>query len=512
MRQNLSRRDFLKLAGLAPLGFIAPPLIKKLGVNSHLQGERKNVLVVLFDSFSAHDISMYGYGRETTPNLSRLAKRATVFYNHFSGGNYTTPGTASLLTMSHPWSHRAFRFGTRVIEDYSNKSVFHAFKDYHRVGYTHNPLANTLLIQFQMDMDEYVPMEKLFVSDDGLIRDLFSKDEDIATVSWTREIKRSEYGYSYSLLLNYLYEQYKELQLASYKDLYPNGMPNTVGGNYYALEEGIDWLRDQVTEFPQPFFAYIHYHPPHFPYKPRIEFNNIFTKDAFKPLDKPEGVFSEGNSYDTLSRARSYYDEFILNVDSEFGRLFDTLESSGILDNTWVVLTSDHGEMQERGISGHVTPTLYQPIVHVPLMIFEPGKSTGSEVHTATSAVDLMTTLLYLTGHEIPAWSEGNILPPYSTGAPERSNHVYTVQARRNNIELPLTEVSVSQVIDNYKLIYYLGYEQLGSAGELYQLFDLKSDPEEFNDLAVIKRETASDLLNLLKIKLNEVNAPYRPG
>ncbi|RJP51400.1 MAG: hypothetical protein C4583_08775 [Anaerolineaceae bacterium] len=509
MNHGLGRRDFLKLAGLLPIGFVAPPLVKKLGAASLLQGERKNVLVILFDSFSASNISLHGYGRKTTPNLDKLARRATVYFNHYAGGNYTTPGTASLLTMTHPWSHRAFRFAAEVVESYMDKNVFRAFEDYHRIGYTHNPLANILLSQFQRNIDEHVPMEKLFISDDGLIRDLFAKDEDIATVSWSREMKRSEYGYSYSLFLSRLYEKYKERKLASYKERYPNGLPNTNGGNYYALEEGIDWLMDEITEFPQPFFAYVHYHPPHFPYKPRIEFNNIFVNDLWKPLNKPDDLFTEENSYETLAKARAYYDESILNVDSEFGRLFDRLESSGILENTWVVLTSDHGEMQERGISGHVTPTLYQPIVRVPLMIFEPGQLTGREVHTPTSAVDLMTTLLHVTGHDIPAWSEGSILPPY---APPSDSEVFTVQARRNNVELPLTEATIMQVSGKYKLIYYLGYEQIGGAGERWQLFDIEADPEELNDISTTKKDTASELLEKLKFKLKEVNKPFQGG
>jgi arylsulfatase A-like enzyme len=311
------------------------------------------------------------------------------------------------------------------------------------------------------------------------------------------------------LFLSRLYEKYKERKLASYKERYPNGLPNTNGGNYYALEEGIDWLMDEITEFPQPFFAYVHYHPPHFPYKPRIEFNNIFVNDLWKPLNKPDDLFTEENSYETLAKARAYYDESILNVDSEFGRLFDRLESSGILENTWVVLTSDHGEMQERGISGHVTPTLYQPIVRVPLMIFEPGQLTGREVHTPTSAVDLMTTLLHVTGHDIPAWSEGSILPPY---APPSDSEVFTVQARRNNVELPLTEATIMQVSGKYKLIYYLGYEQIGGAGERWQLFDIEADPEELNDISTTKKDTASELLEKLKFKLKEVNKPFQGG
>ncbi len=165
--------------------------------------------------------------------------------------------------------------------------------------------------------------------------------------------------------------------------------------------------------------------------------------------------------------------------------------------------------MQERGISGHVTPTLYQPIVRVPLMIFEPGQQTGREIHTPTAAVDLMTTMLHVTGHRIPDWSEGVILPPFTPQILQKENPVYTVQARRNNVELPLTEATIIQVLGNYKLIYYLGYEQLGSPGEHYQLFDIKSDPEELTDLTATKKETAAELLNMLKSKLREVNEPF---
>ncbi len=64
----------------------------------------------------------------------------------------------------------------------------------------------------------------------------------------------------------------------------------------------------------------------------------------------------------------------ILYADKEFGRFFDYLDSSGLLDNTWVVLTSDHGEMFERGIDGHDTEVLYEPVIRIPLMIFEPGR------------------------------------------------------------------------------------------------------------------------------------------
>lgn len=512
MKPNLSRRDFLKLAGAMPLGFIAPPLIKKLGFSPLLQGEKKNVLVIVFDAFSAKNISMYGYERKTTPNLEKLAKRATVYHNHFSGGNYTTPGVASLLTMTLPWTHRAIRFGAEVTSSFANKSVFHTFDDYYRVGYTHNPLANTLLKQFQSGIDDYTPREKLFIKDDGLIRNLFSNDEDIATVGWTRDMKRIEDGYAYSLFFSHLYEKYQERKIASYKKDYPNGLPSAIGDNYYTLEEGINWLQEHITELPQPFFSYIHFLPPHFPYKSRREFNGVFVNDKWKPIDKPEGIFTEENPYETLAKARAYYDEFILNVDSEFGRLFDTLESTGQLENTWLVFTSDHGEMQERGISGHVTPTFYQPIVRVPLMIFEPGQQTGREIHTPTSAVDVMPTLLHVTGHSQPAWTEGTILPPYAPATQQPRKGIYAVAARHNEPTHQLSEVTIMHVEGNYKLIYYLGYKEFGSKGELSQLFDIQNDPEELNDLTLTQKGIASELLAKVKSKLKEVNEPYPAG
>lgn len=511
MKHGLSRRDFLKLAGVAPLGIVAPPLMQKLGVTHILQGERKNVLVVVFDALSAYNISLYGYGRETMPNLAKLAKRAKVYHNHFASGNFTTPGTASLLTMTLPWTHRAFRFGAKARESFTNKSIFNSFDDYYRIGYTHNPLANTLLSQFQTDIDEYVPREKLFINNDGLIRNLFSNDEDIATVGWIRAMKRSEEGFAYSLFLSHLYEKNRDRKIAGYKDLYPDGLPSTNGDNYFTLEAGIDWLENRLTDLPQPFFAYFHFFPPHFPYKPRREFTDTFVNDSWKPLDKPDDLFTEDNPYETLAKSRAYYDEFILNVDSEFGRLFDKLVSSGLLENTWVVFTSDHGEMQERGISGHTTPTLYQPIVRIPLMIFEPGQQTGQDIYTPTSAIDVMTTLLHVTGHNLPEWTEGTILPPYAPQVLRRDKAIYSVQARRNDPAHPITQGTIMHIESEYKLIYYLGYDELESKGERIQLFDIKADPEEINDLSTTRNGIASELLDKLKSKLKEVNEPFQP-
>lgn len=502
----LSRRDFLKLAGLASLGMVVPPAIKQIG--GSLQGDKKNVIILVFDALSAYNVSLYGYERETMPNLARLAKRATVFHNHYAGGNYTTPGTASLLTGALPWSHRAIGFNDPAIPEFTDKSIFHTFDDYHRVAYSHNTLVNTLFKQFVGDISEYVPQDRLFLFNDSFIRSFLGNDEDTATVGWARAMKRTE-GFSYSLFLSQLYEKLRDNTVADAASLYPLGLPNINNDNYFTLEQGVDWLAERLNELPRPFMGYFHFLPPHFPYKPHKDFIGAFSNDSFQPVLKPEDLFTEGRSDEFLMKWRNVYDEFVLHVDSEFGRLFDEMEKSGILDDTWLVLTSDHGEMFERGIWAHSTPTFYQPVIRVPMLIFEPGSQTGRDVFEKTSAVDIMPTLLHLTGHTIPDWVEGKILPPYADEVLQPERPIYAVNARRNKPTAPLTEVTVMQVQGDYKLVYYLGYNEYGAGDETILLFDIKNDPEELTDLSQSKPETAAEMLNIVKASLKEKNEPF---
>jgi len=184
------------------------------------------------------------------------------------------------------------------------------------------------------------------------------------------------------------------------------------------------------------------------------------------------------------------------------------MDQSGLLQNTWVVLTSDHGEMFERGVLGHITPLLYQPVIRVPLMIFEPGQQTRTDIYANTSAADLLPTLLHLAGKGQAHWSEGNVFSPYAPTKPNPERDLYVVQARRNDQYKPLTVATIVLVKGQYKLMYFFGYDELGGK-ERVELYDVQADPEEMNDLYSSKRETADELLNILKTKLAEVNKPF---
>ncbi len=512
MNNLITRRDFLKLSGLLPISMAAPRFLDSLDTNHQAQNNPPNVIVVVFDAFSALDISLYGYQRETTPNLARLAERAVVYHNHYSGGNFTTPGTASLLSGMLPWKHRQFVHYGEESEVFVKDNIFRAFENYYRVAYSHNPLANNLLSKLDWggNIDDYVPSKQLFLTTDGFIADWFKRDEDIASISWVRIIKKMEEGFAYSLFLPRVYEPYQENKIASSRPLYPRGIPSVKSDNYFLLEQAIDWLGSLVENTPQPFFNYFHLMPPHAPYKTHIDFYERFQDDNWKPVPKPLDLFGEKSNirYEDIWKKRTSYDEFILYADREFGRFFDNLEKSGLLENTWVILTSDHGEMFERGVFGHFTPLLYQPVIRVPLMIFEPGRTSCTDIYSNTSAVDVLPTLAHVTGQKPADWTEGTVLPPFG---PEQNSDrsLYVLEARTNAQYDPITVATTTMVKDSYKLQYYFGYDELGVDGERVELYDLKNDSDELNNLSSSKPETTSELLNELKKKLAEVNEPY---
>ena len=97
-------------------------------------------------------------------------------------------------------------------------------------------------------------------------------------------------------------------------------------------------------------------------------------------------------------------------------------------------------------------------LIPTPLLVFEPGRETSMEIYTPTSAIDVLPTLLHVTGHTIPEWVEGGILPPYRSTEvnPERS--VYVVRANKNGQYEPLNQRASTVIIKGrYKLLYYFG-------------------------------------------------------
>lgn len=522
MSRQIKRRDFLKslsLISLLPFLNKEPTFTGKINDLSQRQ-DAPNILILVFDTLSAKHMSLYGYQRETTPHLARFAEKATVYHAHHAGGNFTTPGTASLLTGSYPWSHRAFSLDGTVTEAYRQRNLFKAFAGgiYNRMAYTHNLMAHLLLDQFGEEIDLLVDPREFSLFDSQLLARAFPNDIRIAYLTddyLHNNLK--EYRARGSLFL-YMLDRIRiraqeENFRQEYADLFPKGTQEHTRVNmFFILEHAINGIKELISNSRRPFLGYFHLYPPHEPYRPRREFAELFD-DGWLPMVKSPRFFSDEVPDEALTFLRREYDQHLAYADAEFGRLYDFMVETGILDNTYVVFTSDHGELFERGIHGHVTPTMYEPLLHVPLIISKPNQQQREDVYASTSCVDLLPTLLYATGRDIPDWVEGQVLPPFANEENSSERIIYSVEAKRNPKQAPLTRATIAMVAGRYKLIHYFGYDDVEDEYEMYDVID---DPEETKDLYLSKesiraevREELMDKQNELKKKLQMVNQPY---
>lgn len=512
MGTSQNRRDFLKLLALLPPSLLAPGLFQA-PLHAAADPNAKNVLVIVFDALSAANIGLYGYPRATMPNLARLAGRSTVYHHHYAGGNFTTPGTSSLLTGTYPWTHRAIGLGRIVIESMKRESLFAFFQDYYRIAYSHNTIVNKLFKEFSADIGDLKAQRDLFLQDPLAFDKVFTEDADIAEVSYERAVKKTVPGYAYSLFFSALYDRIEVARTQDFLDQYPRGLPSTGQDNYFLLEHGVDWLSSLLPTAPAPYMAYIHFLPPHRPYCPSREFVGAFYQDTVGDyMEKPKSFFNHNDEYSIKiqTNERRRYDEFILYADHQLGRLYDALERTGVLDNTWVVFTSDHGEMCERGILGHHTPVLYQPIIHIPLLVHEPGQTTRRDVLESTSAVDVMPTLLHVTGHAIPPEVEGTLLPPFAEPAASDQRSIFAVEAKdtADPVRGHLFPLTLAMIKGAYKLIRYAGYPEQAGVDPLYELFDIEKDPEEMEDLAARQPALLAELRAEMLKTLQERDKP----
>lgn len=509
-QSSIHRREFIKLLSLASLAYLDNVLPGKSRCfdNKLNNGDISNIIILVFDALSAKHMSAFGYPRQTTPNISNFAKQANVYHNHYAGGNFTSPGTASLLTGVYPWSHRAFNLQSTVSNHFTNSNVFSYFSPSHHIStYTHNALVEILLHQFHNHIDDFYPLNTLTLLGEIYSDNIFPADFPVAF--WSERIIRGiESAIPSSIIfskigLEIMLRNYRELSMSMEID-YPQGIPYNYNGMNYILEMAIDWIMEQIVSLPQPYLTYYHLYPPHHPYLPRADFINLFN-DGWKPLKKPINSLINAEPYTEINKYRQQYDEYIAFVDSEFGRLMSYMKSNHILDNSILVLTSDHGELFERGIWGHVTPTLYEDLIRIPLIISMPGQQISQEIYSATSCIDLLPTLESVFGHDISGINEGRILPGFKSNTSSEDRSIYVVEAKYNNKYGHLTNGTVAIIKGRYKLIHYLGYKD-----ELPQeLYDLENDPEELENLYLDKRSVSKEMEFELLDQLNKVNQQY---
>lgn len=500
---GIDRRSFLKILGsVAPAVFL--PKIASWTGNSLGQSDtdKPNIIILLFDAMSARNLSVYGYPRHTTPNLERFAEHSIVYHSHTASANFTIPATSSLLTGTYPWTHRAINHRGMVRQDVVDKNVFRAVgAGYQRLAFPQNVWSDLIVSQFANDIDTFLP-SSTYATLDYLKGKMFSNDENMAVRSLD-DFMFKEHEQASMFLAPLLSAMYFRDAARLSSEGYPRGVPNNENYPlYFRLEDLFDGLASLVPGL-KSTFAYFHLYPPHAPYRASSKFDRTFI-DNFHPLRKPVHRFSGNSSNSRIESRRRFYDEYVASIDWEIGNLFDVFEKEGVFENSYVIVTADHGEMFERGEIAHTTPLLYEPVTNIPLLISTPGQKTRRDVFAPTNAVDLLPTVAQLSGGPIPDWGEGAFLPELG-GKEDYDRSTFSVEAKRVSAFGPLGIATVSMHKGGHKLIYYTGYEGMDS----FELYDLESDKEELEDLYPAQPAIAATLKEELLDSFSDGNKLY---
>jgi arylsulfatase A-like enzyme len=262
-------------------------------------------------------------------------------------------------------------------------------------------------------------------------------------------------------------------------------------------------------------------------------YHNMFSANEFYPVHRNDAertndhpvykAFMENSISKTFSKDEvrntvlAGYMGLIKQIDDNLGRLFKFLESSGHMDDTMIIFTSDHGDYQGDHWLGE-KELFHEQSVRVPMIIYDPSdyanKTQGTKEERFIEAIDLLPT--FLDAIESPASKhrlEGDSLMPLIKGESTKywkefvfSEIDYAFNEARKILNIGASDARAFMIRNsNWKYIYYKGFEP--------QLFDLKNDPHEFNDLgksekhSKIREEMKELLLKRIIDRKNRVAA-----
>jgi arylsulfatase A-like enzyme len=363
-----------------------------------------NLLWIVLDTVAASHLNLYGYPRPTSTTLVELAEQGIRFDSAQAPSSWTLPSHATLFTGR--WMHDlSVGWLNPLDEEYPTLAEFLGGRGYATAGF----IANTAYC----------------ASDSGLSRG-FTHYEDFIFPEFTAP--------KTAVLVNRV--------LASFGKILPfvEARPSLAGWQPYVQglwqsfvfdrkgaatvnREFLGWL-SRRTEPARPFFAFLNYSDAHTPYE--LAAGRIHRFGVPQPDERQREMIRRWGDLDKvrlaskdLPLAVDAYDDCIADLDEQVGKLLDKLRRQDVLDRTWLIIASDHGESfgEHAGVFCHGT-SLYQTELHVPLLIVPPGGVTGHVVKETVTLRDLAATIVDVLDLEAGSPFPGSSLARYWDGKP----------------------------------------------------------------------------------------------
>lgn len=443
-----------------------------------------DIYLITIDALNAEDTSLYGYGRPTTPNLERLAKRSFTFDYFFANSNFTTPATASIATGKLPWSHRVFHFSgfLRGEAEHETLGTLLRQRGYYTAMISSNYAATPILQRTLPSYDAvgYVPPEGFGGWWNRLMNLVGSKHQYVLDAALpTRAV-----GF---------------INVADAL-IWPLRYPAPAEATFDKARTLLE--RSDIT---QPRFLWTHILPPHDPYLPPPPYRDRFSSAKGHLASRdflsmqyakalPRGV--------SPSELRARYDEMVLYADDAVGRFLDWLDQTGRLDRAIVIVSADHGESFEHGRYFHGGPNLYNEVIQIPLLIHLPGQRQGEHIYQPAQQADLLPTILDLVGGTAPSWTDGASLKPVLEGNRLPERYIFSMNLEPDRVFSPISKGTLAVMDGEFKYVIRLDLEEEA-------LYRYKTDQPEQHNLIASEPEVAKRLHDVLVDKLKQVNERY---
>jgi len=354
--KNLSRREILKYGLYGSLTAGLGSSICLNGCGKHQYIKRPNIILITLDTTRADRLGCYGYQRQTSPNLDKLAKESILYTQVIAPSSWTLPSHASLFTGKLTSSH-----GARYDPE--------------------GPLHLLDAIKGPQEWQTY------------RARGLAQNESTLAKIL-------KEAGYTTAAVVGGPWMK-RVFGLDKGFDHYDDTQIGTVNGRLagQVTASAIRWLEKSQEK---KFFLFLNYFDPHGPYMPPEGFATAF-------LPKGAKLRSRNRTPDEIN---ALYDAEILYMDHYIGLLLQKLKDSNLYDNTLIVVTADHGELLgEHGQFGH-GHYLYQEELHVPLLIKYPrSEAAHGQIYLRIQLTDIMPMLCKRLGLTIPSDIQGSVPP-----------------------------------------------------------------------------------------------------
>ncbi len=426
-----------------------------------------NIILIIADALRADYLPAYNPNIETkTPELDKFIEKSILFEDCSSQASWTKPAFASIYTGVIPLRHHATNKNATIKSDLPTVAEVLSQKGYVTKGFANNPNVNSLF-GFNKGFIEYSELQPKRV--------FFAKDSSSKLTIY--EILRRVFGKISSIVLKIMKR------------------PPDVREYYQPAEvitsESLKWI-DTRPYRDRPFFMVLHYMDTHDPFFHR-------EKKTFYPRallgNHPKSHFTP--------LMRDAYIAEIEYLDKYLGKLFEELEKRGLNRNTYIIFTSDHGEEFEDHQGWWHGYTLYQEMLHVPLIIKVPDAqketdNTNQRVQELVRHIDLSRTLTEIAGIPSPETFTGRPLLSMDGKIIKHEEEILTWAENE-------TEGQIMQSLrnKNHKLILANPDNPRGFKPE--ELYDLFKDPKEKSNL--LEQENYGSLRNELYEKMNDIKA-----